>query len=308
MFLFLPTCNYPWPELTPCDHTANSTGTDGVTVVAGGAILSSAGRTVPSSTQYRQEIFSRGSSLCIPLHLPATLDLYKWHNSTGTWDHVYTFINGTSHQLLRSFRVRVSVSGGDFMVQGVHSGDGGVYRFQDLDATCLARLHLVVLAPSACPLLHRFVARGSTAVIPLRLPRGSVALCKVNAHRPRCDWVMVLIRGRLYYFLRALKGHLILHTSGLVVQEMKGDMEGEYWVLSGKNRTCLARILLTAVGPLFFYRFLLVIPGLLFMAVLVLIWDWLIKLGGDLSWSMVLGDRKLKDGTEGADPQDPARP
>ncbi|CAM5099063.1 unnamed protein product [Natator depressus] len=90
---------------------------------------------------------TRGSSLCIPLHLPATLDLYKWHNSTGTWDHVYTFINGTSHQLLRSFRVGVSVSGGDFMVQGVHSGDGGVYRFQDLDATCLARLHLVVLEP-----------------------------------------------------------------------------------------------------------------------------------------------------------------
>ncbi|CAM2101426.1 unnamed protein product [Caretta caretta] len=59
---------------------------------------------------------------------------------------------------------------------------------------------------------------------------------------------MVLIRGRLYYFLRAFKGHLILHTSGLVVQEMKRDMEGEYWVLSGKNRTCLARILLTAVG------------------------------------------------------------
>ncbi|CAM5159148.1 unnamed protein product [Eretmochelys imbricata] len=89
----------------------------------------------------------RGSSLRVPLHLPATLDLYKWHNSTWTWDHVYTFINGTSHQLLRSFQVRVSVSGGDFAVQGVHSGDGGVYMFQDLDATCLARLHLVVLEP-----------------------------------------------------------------------------------------------------------------------------------------------------------------
>ncbi|KAM9119672.1 LOW QUALITY PROTEIN: uncharacterized protein ACDP82_016003 [Pangshura tecta] len=134
-----------------------------------------------------------------------------------------------------------------------------------------------VAAPSACPLLHRFVARGLTAVIPLRLPRRSVVLCKVNARGPRCDWAMVLIRGRLYYFLQAFEGHLILHASGLVVQEMKGDLEGEYWVLSGQNRTCLARILLTAVGPLFFYRFLLVIPGLLFVAVLVLMWDWLIK-------------------------------
>ncbi|TFJ96764.1 staphylococcal nuclease domain-containing protein 1 [Platysternon megacephalum] len=324
---------------------------------------------------------SSGGSLRVPLHLPATLDLYKTHNSTLTWDHVYTFINGTSHQLLRSFQGRVSVSRGDFTLQGVRSGDGGVYMFQDLDATCLAWLHLTVLgrcsplslvvpaarvavvpggtallpaalrlpappppffqvrwrflptgrlvlllaaqdcggaapwrlscrldleqgrgyegrvglgphdaslllrdarpadagtyrvsllgldvqasaevnltlapaptpaaAPSARPLLHRFVAWGSTAAIPLRLPRGSVALCKVNARGPRCDWVVVLIRGRLFYFLRAFTGHLILHASGLVVQEMKGDMEGEYWVLSGQNRTCLARILLTAVG------------------------------------------------------------
>ncbi|CAM4655001.1 unnamed protein product [Lepidochelys olivacea] len=153
---------------------------------------------------------------------------------------------------------------------------GGLYPGGVMEVRALPYVGKVA-APSACPLLHRFVARGSTAVIPLRLPRGSVALCRVNAHRPRCDWLMVLIRGRLYYFLQAFKGHLILHTSGLVVQEMKRDMEGEYWVLSGKNRTCLARILLTAVGPLFFYRFLLVIPGLLFMAVLVLMWDWLIK-------------------------------
>ncbi|KAM9119236.1 uncharacterized protein ACDP82_015711 isoform 1-T1 [Pangshura tecta] len=90
---------------------------------------------------------SSGGSLRIPLHLPATLDLYKMHNSTLTWDHVYTFINGTSHQLLRSFQGQVSVSGGDFMVQDVRCGDGGVYMFQDLDATCLAWLHLMVLEP-----------------------------------------------------------------------------------------------------------------------------------------------------------------
>nr|XP_042717111.1 uncharacterized protein LOC122174768 isoform X2 [Chrysemys picta bellii] len=90
---------------------------------------------------------SSGDSLHVPLHLPTTLDLYKMHNSTPTWDHVYTFINGTSHKLLRSFQGQVSVSGGNFTVQDVRSGDGGVYKFQDLDVTCLAWLHLTVLEP-----------------------------------------------------------------------------------------------------------------------------------------------------------------
>ncbi|KYO19913.1 hypothetical protein Y1Q_0006868 [Alligator mississippiensis] len=131
--------------------------------------------------------------------------------------------------------------------------------------------------PGTCPIIHRFVAPGVQATIPLHLPWASTALCKLDPRHVQCAWVLVLALGQAYYLDSAFQGHIVLHPLGLVIQDMTAEMEGEYQVLLGHNKTCLARVILTPVGHLFHYRFLLLLPGLLVMSVILLLWDWLIK-------------------------------
>nr|XP_025040020.1 uncharacterized protein LOC106731965 isoform X2 [Pelodiscus sinensis] len=85
--------------------------------------------------------------LQLPSPRPPTVDLYKWHNASRTWDHAYSFFNETAQQLLDFFQGRVSLSGGNFAAQNVSHEDEGDYKFQDLDGKCLAWLHLTVLDP-----------------------------------------------------------------------------------------------------------------------------------------------------------------
>ncbi|KAJ7317287.1 hypothetical protein JRQ81_003449 [Phrynocephalus forsythii] len=130
--------------------------------------------------------------------------------------------------------------------------------------------------PDVCPTIHRYIPRDSRAFIPISHPKGFSVLCRVNASSSRCEWVLLVNRGRSYYFNMDLKNHLTLNNMGLVVRHMSKELEGEYQVLSGHNRTCDGRVLMTAVGPLFLY-WIFLIPGILFLAGLVLLWDWLVK-------------------------------
>ncbi|KAF7236206.1 Maltose/maltodextrin import ATP-binding protein MalK [Varanus komodoensis] len=139
--------------------------------------------------------------------------------------------------------------------------------------------------PGFCPTIHRYIPRESKAFIPIPHTRGYAILCRVNASSSHCEWVMVSTRGRAYYFNMDLKDHLILHSMGLIVTRMTKDLEGEYQVLSGINRTCEGRILITAVGSLFLYRIFLLIPGITFLCGLSLLWDWLIKARNQLATS-----------------------
>ncbi|KAH0630421.1 hypothetical protein JD844_013434 [Phrynosoma platyrhinos] len=131
--------------------------------------------------------------------------------------------------------------------------------------------------PGMCPTIHRYIPRDSKAFIPVPRSKGFSILCRVNTSSSRCEWVLIANRGRSYYFNMDLKDHLILHNMGLIVIRMSKELEGEYQVLSGLNRTCEGRVLMTAVGPLFLYRIFLLIPGIMFLCGLGLLWDWLIK-------------------------------
>ncbi|KAM6473967.1 uncharacterized protein PHA67_006562 [Liasis olivaceus] len=137
-------------------------------------------------------------------------------------------------------------------------------------------------ASGMCPIIHRYIPRDSKAFIPIPRSNSYAVLCRVNISSSQCEWVLIANRGRCYYFNLGLKEHLILHQMGLVVMHMKKELEGEYQVLSGVNRTCQGRVLMTAVGPLFLYRIFLLIPGIMFLCGLGLLWDWLIKARGRL--------------------------
>nr|XP_020669752.1 uncharacterized protein LOC110090476 isoform X2 [Pogona vitticeps] len=129
--------------------------------------------------------------------------------------------------------------------------------------------------PGRCPTIHRYIPRDSKAFIPIARSKGFSILCRVNASS-RCEWVLLVNRGRSYYFNMDLKDHLILHNKGLVVKHMSKELEGEYQVLSGLNRTCDGQVLLTAVGPLFLYRIFLLLPAIMFLGGLGALWDWLV--------------------------------
>ncbi|KAK9405860.1 hypothetical protein NXF25_004634 [Crotalus adamanteus] len=132
-------------------------------------------------------------------------------------------------------------------------------------------------ASSVCPIIHQYIPRYSKAFIPIPRSNSYVVLCRVNLTSSQCEWVLIANRGRCYYFNLGLKEHLILHQMGLIVMHMKKELEGEYQVLSGINRTCQGRVLMTYVEPLFLYRIVLLIPGAMFLVGLGILWDWLIK-------------------------------
>ncbi|KAG8127749.1 hypothetical protein E2320_014647 [Naja naja] len=132
-------------------------------------------------------------------------------------------------------------------------------------------------ASSVCPIIHQYIPRDSKAFIPIPRTNSYAVLCRVNLTTSQCEWVLIANRGRCYYFNLGLKEHLILHQMGLIVMHMKKELEGEYQVLSGVNRTCQGRVLMTYVGPLFLYRIFLLIPGIMFLVGLGMLWDWLIK-------------------------------
>ncbi|XP_061469444.1 uncharacterized protein LOC133378846 [Rhineura floridana] len=140
-------------------------------------------------------------------------------------------------------------------------------------------------APGLCPTIHRFIPRDSKAFIPIPRTKGFSILCKVNTSSSRCEWVLLASRGRSYYFNMDLKEHLILYNMGLIITRMSKELEGEYHVLSGINKTCEGRVFMTAVGPLFLYRIFLLIPGIVFLCGLGLLWDWLIKARNRLATS-----------------------
>ncbi|KAL8213037.1 UNVERIFIED_CONTAM: hypothetical protein K2H54_060322 [Gekko kuhli] len=128
-----------------------------------------------------------------------------------------------------------------------------------------------------CAMIHRYIPRDSRTFIPITLPSDYSILCRVNSSASRCDWILVASRGHSYYFNRDLKDRLILDHTGLIIIDMNKELEGEYQVLSGANRTCEAQVSLTAVGPWFLYWILLLVPGIAFLSGLGLLWDWLIK-------------------------------
>ncbi|KAJ6652544.1 hypothetical protein lerEdw1_011420 [Lerista edwardsae] len=142
-----------------------------------------------------------------------------------------------------------------------------------------------VVAPGMCPTIHRYIPRDSRAFIPMTPTTGSSILCRVNTSSFYCDWILIANRGRIYYFDKAMKEQLVLYNMGLIVLRMRKELEGEYQVLLGVNRTCEVRVLITAVGPLFLYRILLLIPGIMFLCGLGLLWDWLIKTRNRLATS-----------------------
>ncbi|KAL7986328.1 hypothetical protein Chor_011494, partial [Crotalus horridus] len=147
---------------------------------------------------------------------------------------------------------------------------------------------------SVCPIIHQYIPRYSKAFIPIPRSNSYVVLCRVNLTSSQCEWVLIANRGRCYYFNLGLKEHLVLHQMGLIVMHMKKELEGEYQVLSGINRTCQGRkselsqimaekispspdVFFSLLEPLFLYRIVLLIPGAMFLVGLGILWDWLIK-------------------------------
>ncbi|XP_077187451.1 uncharacterized protein LOC143834510 [Paroedura picta] len=131
--------------------------------------------------------------------------------------------------------------------------------------------------PGMCAMICRYIPRDSRAFIPITLPNDYTILCRVNSSASHCNWVLLASRGHSYYFNRDLKDHFIMDHTGLGIIGMKKEMEGEYQVLSGPNRTCEAQVRLTAVGPWFHYRIFLLVPGIAILSALGWLWEWLIK-------------------------------
>ncbi|XP_062829772.1 uncharacterized protein LOC134297077 isoform X2 [Anolis carolinensis] len=139
--------------------------------------------------------------------------------------------------------------------------------------------------PDMCPIIYRHIPRDSRDLIPVPRSEGFSILCRVNTSTSLCEWILIATRDRSYYFNRDMKNHIVLHPLGLIVTHMNKELEGEYQILSGLNRTCMGRVLMTAVGPLFIYRIFLLIPGIMFLCGMGLLWDCLIKARNQLAVS-----------------------
>ncbi|XP_053146893.1 uncharacterized protein LOC128342870 [Hemicordylus capensis] len=228
------------------------------------------------------------------------LALWKKNHSSG-WQHIMNITNEHLHYFADEYKGHFAISDDRLIIKDARELLTGEYQL--VDELCMQHFSLTVPAPSMCPTLYRYIPQDSRAFIPMTLAKSYTILCRVNTSSSLCDWILVASRGRSYYFNRGLKKRLFLYNMGLIIIQMSKDLEGEYHVLSGVNRTCTVRVLMTAVGkspsgqweknwhyhwkkgPLLLHRILLLVPGIVFLCVLGLLWDWLTKMRSQLAIS-----------------------